>query len=263
MSLSPRFHMRAKADLAKRQSSTTCECSQTVDLFYPMETLSDYMATPYGKCDITASTSNLCPTDYVCACQTESSSSICLPTTVQDTTACNTLYAGLRVQPDTTRWFFASVPTSLAAESGQCGGTTQTPETEFWASTMTLCPEWQACVCQSSGAYSKCIDRTDPSYSGTACPDACSTIRQEFTVSLPPPHSTAKLGGQCGGKCWKGPTNCPIGATCFTETSPTSGAYAECATANPRVQLKIRSNGRYDGINAPVKARAIATRIYF
>ncbi|KAK6347928.1 hypothetical protein TWF718_005748 [Orbilia javanica] len=245
----------------KKRQASTCTCSEFAETFYPMTATSSYMAAPYGKCDISASTSNLCPTDYLCACQTNSTS-ICLPTTVQTTTACGTLYTGPTFLPSTTRWIFASNPTSLAAESGQCGGIVQTTATTFWASSMTLCPVEQACVCQSSGAYSKCIDTTNPAYTGTACPNSCATVRQEFSVSLPPPSATAKMGGQCGGRCWSGPTNCPAGAACFTETSPIPGGYAACATANPGSQLKIRSY-EYEGINIPVRARAIATRIYF
>ncbi|RVD85391.1 uncharacterized protein DFL_003715 [Arthrobotrys flagrans] len=253
--------LEVKANLEKRQDST-CTCLQNVDVFYPITTTSSYMATPYGECDVAALTSNLCPTDYICACQTNTTS-ICLPSTVQTTTACGTLYTGPTTRSNTTRWLFASIPTDLAAVSGQCGGTVPSTATTFWASSMTLCPVEQACVCQSSGAYSKCVDTTDPAYTGTACPNQCATVRQEFSVSLPPPSATAKLGGQCGGRCWRGPTNCPSGATCFTETSPIPGAYAACATANPGNQLRIRSNEGYEGINVPVKARAIATRIYF
>ncbi|KAF3927837.1 hypothetical protein ABW20_dc0102731 [Dactylellina cionopaga] len=82
-------------------------------------------------------------------------------------------------------------------------------------------------------------------------------------VSLPPRTGTAKLGGQCGGGCWTGPTNCPSGASCYTETSPISGGYAACATEKPSSQLLARFNGKNEGIEVPVKARAIATRVYF
>ncbi|EGX52405.1 hypothetical protein AOL_s00043g194 [Orbilia oligospora ATCC 24927] len=253
----------AVARLERRQEPS-CTCPPSADVFYPMNTTSSYMATPYGPCDIAVATSYLCPIDYYCACQ-PSASGMCLPTALEAISAC-TSYTGPTTRSSVTRWFFASVPTNLAEISGQCGGSTQTQITSFWASTMTLCPVTQACVCETSGSYSKCVDNDALPARGTACPaDPCSTIKQEFSVSLPPPHATAKLGERCGGKCWRGPTNCPSGASCFTETSPTPGAYAECATANPGSRLRARSNERFDieGINVPVKAQAIATRIYF
>ncbi|KAK6358006.1 hypothetical protein TWF730_007360 [Orbilia blumenaviensis] len=258
ISLFPELGLRP--NLAKRQNPT-CSCVENADIFYPITQTSSYMATPFGRCDVSASTSNLCPTNYICACQ-GTSSSICLPTTVQTTTECGTIYSGPTDRSPTTKWLFSSIPTYLAVPSGQCGGVFQSTETAYWAPSMTLCPVNQACVCQSSGAYSVCIDTTASGYRGTDCPNPCATVKQEFKVSLPPPSATAKLGGQCGGRCWTGPTNCPIGATCFTETSPVPGAYAECATINPNVRLRVR-NEQYEGINVPARARAMATPIYF
>ncbi|KAK6518308.1 hypothetical protein TWF506_005468 [Arthrobotrys conoides] len=248
----------------ERRQDPVCTCPPEPDVFYPISATSSYMAAPYGACDVAAATSQICPVGYYCACQ-PSTSGMCLPTATDTVSAC-TSYTGPIIRETVTRWLFSSVPTNLAAVSGQCGGITQTRETTFWAETMTLCPVTQACVCETGGSFSQCVDITALESRGTRCPpDPCSTIKQEFIVSLPPPHATAKLGERCGGKCWRGPTNCPAGAQCFTETSPTSGAYAECATANPGSRLRVRSNERFDiaGINVPVRARAIATRIYF
>ncbi|KAK6535089.1 hypothetical protein TWF281_006386 [Arthrobotrys megalospora] len=265
--------IRVKSALEKRQAPT-CSCFTPTEVFYPIETLLPFMAAPYEECDVRASTSRLCPTDYICACQTNQTS-ICVPTTVRTDTACGPMNTGLALRDNVglvlrdeaeldtkiTRWEFQTILTDLAEPSGQCGGTVQATTTTFWAPSMTRCPVYQACACETSG-YSRCIDTSDPAYRGTACPNPCATVRQEFNVSLPPPSATAKLGEQCGGRCWSGPTNCPVGAGCFTEISPIPGAYAACATANPGSQLKIRNEG-YEGFVVPVKARAIATRIYF
>ncbi|KAK6521927.1 hypothetical protein TWF506_002127 [Arthrobotrys conoides] len=259
------FELKARVALAPRQD--TCSCLPPPEtVAYPITTLLPYMAAPYRECDIKAAASNLCPVDYLCACQTNNLTSICVPITAHPKTECLPTFFDQILQkredvPDSTEWEAQTIPTDLAEPDGQCGGKLQPEDEEFWATTMTRCPAGQACACQSAD-YSQCVDTTGTAYRGTECPNSCATARQEFTVSLPPPTATAKLGGQCGGRCWAGPTNCPVGATCFTEKNPDPGAYAACATANPGSQLKIRNNG-YEGLVVPVKARAIATRIYF
>ncbi|KAF3128716.1 hypothetical protein TWF703_009297 [Orbilia oligospora] len=256
------FELQARADLA----SSTCKCLEAPEtVSYAITTLLPYMAAPYKECDIRAVTSNLCPIDYVCACRTNNAS-ICIPTSIRTGTECLPTLSDQILQkreelPDVTEWEAQTIPTDLAEPSGQCGGTIQPEATECEDySHFTLC-NCEACACQSAD-YSQCVDTIGTAYRGTECPNSCATVRQEFTVSLPPPSATAKLGGQCGGRCWTGPTNCPVGATCFTERSPEPGAYAACDTANPGNQLKIRNN-KYEGLIVPVKARAIATRIYF
>ncbi|EPS38715.1 hypothetical protein H072_7561 [Dactylellina haptotyla CBS 200.50] len=251
---------KVKARLERRQDAS-CTCNDFTTVFYPMSTPLSYMATPYGHCDISARESNLCPTDHLCVCQT-SGSSICLPTSVQDNTSCISVYTGPTVQPTTTRWLWSNIPTDLADISGQCGGTTQPTATTYWVTSQTLCPVSQVCACQTSG-YSVCIDGTDAVLRGTECPNPCTSYRYEFSVSLPPPSATAKVGEQCGGNCWAGPTNCPSGATCFTETSPVYGGYAKCATSKPESDYRVRVKERDWGINVPARVRAIATRIYF
>ncbi|KAF3920479.1 hypothetical protein ABW20_dc0106516 [Dactylellina cionopaga] len=245
-------------DLEKRQaSSTNCDCPDA--LTYGLTTLETYMATPFGRCNPSSTVSNLCPTDYLCACQ-QSGTSRCLPTTVAPNTDC-TVYTGPSVLPPVTRWFLSSTLDYGADPSGQCGGIPDTTAAILWTTTKTECPNHQQCVCTKSGQYSGCVDTTASSFSGTDCPNTC---RYEFKVSLPPPTATAKIGGQCGGSCWTGPTNCPSGATCFTETSPSPGAFAMCHTTKPSSTNKLRLKARgEEGIDVPARVQARATPIYF
>lgn len=92
------------------------------------------MAAPYKGCDITASTSNLCPVDYLCTCQTNNTS-ICVPTSVQTATGCIPTFANQIIEKrqdasNITQWEVQTIPTDLAAPSGQCRGTIQSTITE-------------------------------------------------------------------------------------------------------------------------------------
>ncbi|KAK6529453.1 hypothetical protein TWF281_008626 [Arthrobotrys megalospora] len=251
------FSPKDEGALKKRQGSS-CDCVETSTLSYGLNTLEPYMATPFGKCDVSASTSNLCPTDYNCVCQDEGLSR-CLPTKTVSNTECTT-YTGPSVLPKVTFWWLSSTLEYGADPSGQCGGIKQPSATTNWDSQKTDCPRSQACACQKPG-YSICMDTTASDFTGTTCPNTC---KYEFKVSLRPPSATAKIGHQCGGKCWPGPTNCPSGATCFTETSPLPGAYAMCHTTKPDVVRKLRLRARGDeGIDVPARVQARATPIYF
>ncbi|KAF3920197.1 hypothetical protein AA313_de0205642 [Arthrobotrys entomopaga] len=251
--------------LEKRQAGCS-QCFIVPSVTYSLSTPLPYMATPYGGCTITASTSNLCPTDYYCACQTNTTS-ICLPTTAtQAATACTPFSGPLTTGSEWNRvntsfvYTLSSTLPIWAAPSGQCGGVAPTTASTSWNPSQTLCPTSQACACKTAGVYSACVDTTDSNFSGTDCANTC---RYEFTVSLPPPSSTALMNGQCGGSCWNGPTNCPDGASCYTETSPNPGGYAECNTAHGS-RLRVRNIDNADaGIRVPVQARAVATMVYF
>ncbi|RVD83209.1 uncharacterized protein DFL_007605 [Arthrobotrys flagrans] len=242
--------------LQKRGKS--CDCVETTTASYGLTSLEPYMATPFGRCDVSAKTSNLCPTDYNCVCQ-DSTLSRCLPTSTVSNTECTT-YTGASVLPKVTFWWLSSTLEYGADPSGQCGGTKQPSATTSWDPQKTDCPRYQACACQQPG-YSVCVDTSASDFTGTSCPNTC---KYQFKVSLPPPSATAKIGGQCGGTCWTGPTNCPAGATCFTETSPSPGAYAMCHTTKPAAVRKLRLKERgEEGINVPAKVQARATPIYF
>ncbi|EPS39456.1 hypothetical protein H072_6762 [Dactylellina haptotyla CBS 200.50] len=161
ISLSP--GVIARADLEKRQSpDSTCACYDTSPTYYPVETPPSYMATPYGDCNIAAKESNLCPSDFLCACQTNGTSSICLPTTVQATTECNTVYPGPFPSSTETRWLYSYAPTDLAAPSGQCGGSRQPAATTEWSPSQTLCPDGQACQSKMRSFYD--LNHVSPAY---------------------------------------------------------------------------------------------------
>ncbi|EPS44797.1 hypothetical protein H072_1212 [Dactylellina haptotyla CBS 200.50] len=243
-------------DIFKRQDDS-CPCRESQDVTYSLAALETYMATPYGQCNVASTASNLCPTDYLCVCQASGVTSRCLPTTVAQNTICTT-YTGPSVQPDVTRWWLSSTLDYGADPSGQCGGSQQATATTTWITTRTICPQYQACACQTPG-YSSCMGTSDPNFKGTTCP-----VTNEFTIKLPPPSATARNGEQCGGKGWYGPTNCSPGASCYTETSPSPGMFAMCATNTPKPQLRLRLKERGDeGIHVPARVRAIATAIYF
>ncbi|KAK6334885.1 hypothetical protein TWF718_010330 [Orbilia javanica] len=246
----------------KRQVPDTCTCYEPITETYSGTALQTYFALPFSGCTVSASTSNLCPTDYVCACQ-NNGTSICLPTAVQTTTECGTPYSGPTIYPATNfTWELSSPLPDFAFPTEQCGGTLAAAATLSWKTIQTRCPASQSCVCQTASRFSRCIDTTEIPASGV--PADCLTCRYEFNYDLPPPSGTARLGGQCGGKCWTGPTNCPTSATCFTETSPTPGGYAECALTNPAHRLKVRQEGHEVlDINLPARVQAIATPIYF
>ncbi|KAK6335067.1 hypothetical protein TWF718_010509 [Orbilia javanica] len=246
-----------KVPLQKR-AGKACDCVESTTASYGLTSLEPYMATPFGKCDVSAKTSNLCPTDYLCVCE-NSSLSRCLPTSTVSNTECTT-YTGPSVVPKVTFWWLSTTLEYGADPSGQCGGSNQPSPTTSWDPQKTECPRYQACACQKSG-YSVCVDTTVSDFTGTSCPNSC---KYQFNVSLPPPSATAKVGGQCGGTCWTGPTNCPSGATCFTETSPSPGAYAMCHTTKPSTVRKLRLKERgEEGINVPARVQARATPIYF
>ncbi|EPS40001.1 hypothetical protein H072_6427 [Dactylellina haptotyla CBS 200.50] len=255
--------------LEKRQADCP-QCYFAPTITYVLSSTETYMATPYGGCTIGGSTSNLCPTDFACACQTNSTS-ICIPTTVAPATPTCTPYTGpvttgndwtiIGTEPsDTSVWIYtlSSLNPSFADPSGQCGGTIQNGATT-WDPAKTKCPSAQRCACINTG-LSTCINTNDANYRGTECPNTC---KYEFTVSLPAPSETAKLNAQCGGSCWNGPTNCPSGASCRTESSPTSGAFAACVTTGGFVRMKVRSpDGGYEVVdNLPAQVRAVATPV--
>ncbi|KAK6354189.1 hypothetical protein TWF730_008601 [Orbilia blumenaviensis] len=247
----------------KRQANpSTCGCLETKSEFYDITALETYMATPFGRCDIRASTSNLCPTDHLCACQ-NNETSICLPTAIQTITECGTPYSGPTTHTTTQfTWLLSSPLSDFAFPTEQCGGTLAAAATIPWEPTQTVCPATQSCVCQTASRFSRCIDTTDIASNGI--PATCLTCKYEFNYNLPPPSATARLGGQCGGRCWTGPTNCPTSATCFTETLPTPGGYAECALSNPSRRLKVRQEGHEVlDVNLPARVQAMATPIYF
>ncbi|KAK6353988.1 hypothetical protein TWF730_008408 [Orbilia blumenaviensis] len=265
--LEPRDFSPAKNRPLHKRAGKACDCVETSTVSYGLSTLEPYMATPYGRCDVKAETSNLCPTDYNCVCQ-DSSMSRCLPTSTVHNTECTT-YTGASEQPKVTYWWLSSTLKYGADPSGQCGGSAQPDATRSWDPTKTDCPRFQACACKKPG-YSICMDTTDSLFTGTACPMAAAkaksnSCKYEYKgTSLPPPSETAKIGGQCGGTCWTGPTNCPSGATCFTETSPSPGAYAMCHTTKPAAANKLRLKARgEEGINVPARVQAMATPIYF
>ncbi|EPS44990.1 hypothetical protein H072_976 [Dactylellina haptotyla CBS 200.50] len=270
VSLSPAAE--AKELLQKRDdSNSTCACGPQVVYYHYDEPL-PYFALPLNNCTPTATTSRLCPTDYICACKS-SGTSICTPKSVQNTTECGTAnvlaertdlvprdeYDADPTDSITEYYILDSAPTDVAAPSGQCGGTTNPAGTTFWATTMTVCPANQICSCISTG-FSQCVGTTGTSPYNTACP--C-TNEFPYPSNFPGPTATAKLKGQCGGSCWPGPTNCPSGATCYTEKSPNPGGYAYCATAKPTSEYKLRKRDGWHVMNVPARARAIATRIFF
>ncbi|KAF3931483.1 hypothetical protein ABW19_dt0204674 [Dactylella cylindrospora] len=229
---------------------------------YYLSSTMEYMATPYGNCNNDGSgADSSCPTDYICVCQ-QPGSSICLTTLVASDVACGTPYAGPTVQPPTTMWVLTETDTYMAAPWGQCGGTTPTAGTS-WNSAKTACPRDQVCDCQDL-YYSQCIPLTEAAISGTACPSNSWGCQYPTDVTLPPPEATASIWEQCGGRCWTGPTNCPEGASCWTETSPNPGAYAMCDTAKPENDYyKVRLKGRGEAINVPARVQAVATPIAF
>ncbi|RVD83355.1 uncharacterized protein DFL_007746 [Arthrobotrys flagrans] len=247
----------------KRQAEpSTCDCYEPQTELYALKTPEPYMAIAFGECTISASTSNLCPTDFLCACQ-YNGTSICLPTAIRTTTDCGNPYLGPTTYPPTNfTWSLSSPLPDFAYPTEQCGGTLAAAATLSWSTIQTRCPASQSCVCQTASRFSRCIDTTD--IPATGAPTDCLTCKYEFNYNLPPPSATARLGGQCGGKCWTGPTNCPTSATCFTETSPIPGGYAECALTNPSQRLKVRQEGHevFD-VNLPARVQAIATPIYF
>ncbi|KAK6529647.1 hypothetical protein TWF281_008812 [Arthrobotrys megalospora] len=245
--------------LNKRQAST-CGCYEPRTELYPLKSLEPYMATPFGACTISASTSNLCPIDHVCACQA-TGVSMCVPTAAQTTTECGTPYPGPTTYPPTNfTWSLSAPLAEFAFPTEQCGGTLAPYAALSWNPIQTMCPQTQSCVCETASRFSRCIDTTAIA---DGAPTDCLTCRYEFNYDLPAPTGTAQIGGQCGGKCWTGPTNCPTSATCFTELSPTPGGYAQCGFSNPVRQLKVRQEGRHEVMDVPARVQAIATPIYF
>ncbi|KAK6511491.1 hypothetical protein TWF481_000406 [Arthrobotrys musiformis] len=248
--------------LKRQEQPATCNCFEALTETYFTTVAQTYFAMPFEPCTISASTSNLCPTGFLCACQ-YNETSICLPTAVRSTTDCGNPYLGPTTYPPTNfTWSLSSALPQFAFPSEQCGGTLAAAATLSWNPIQTLCPASQSCACQTASRFSRCIDNTELPAGGI--PADCLTCRYEFNYDLPPPSATARLGGQCGGKCWTGPTNCPTSATCFTEKSPTPGGYAECAHSNPSRRLKVRQEGHEVlDVNLPARVQAIATPIYF
>ncbi|KAK6510591.1 hypothetical protein TWF506_009694 [Arthrobotrys conoides] len=250
-----------KHPLEKREGKS-CDCVETETASYGLINTETYMASPFGRCDVRSTASNLCPTDHLCVGQ-DKTFSRCLPTTIVSNTEFTT-YTGPSSQPSITFWWLSSVVKYGADPSGQCGGSTRLPPpAPAWDSLKTDCPYKQACACQEEGVFSVCVDTAAKEFIGTQCPKPKDTCTYKFK-NLPPPTATAKIGGQCGGTCWSGPTNCPKGAICHTETSPSPGAYAMCHTVKPINVKRLRLKGRGDeGIHVPARVQALATPIYF
>ncbi|KAF3187121.1 hypothetical protein TWF106_008353 [Orbilia oligospora] len=258
--LAARDSSPAEKNPLDKRGGKSCECVETETASYALASLEPFMATPFGKCNTQSSTSRVCPTDHFCVPQ-DKTFSRCLPTTVT-LNADYITYTGPAVQPSVTFWWLDpySLPKYAADPSGQCGGTAQPSPAPLWDKSQTKCPHQHACACQQPG-FSICMDTRAKEYTGTACPNTC---KYQFKENLPPPTATAKIGGQCGGSCWPGPTNCPGGATCFTETHPSPGAYAMCHTTKPAAVRKLRLKERAEeGINVPARVQALATPIYF
>ncbi|KAF3091382.1 hypothetical protein TWF569_010786 [Orbilia oligospora] len=249
--------------LNKRQDGpSTCDCYEPLTETYSGTITPTYFALPFQSCDVRDVTSNLCPTDFICACQ-QNGTSMCLPTAVQTETECGTPYSGpttFSLQDFT--WALSSPLAEFAFPSEQCGGSVGIITTLAWRTEQTKCPRSQSCVCESASLHAKCrdIELVPPGLEEGECLTTC---KYEFRLDVPAPTATAILGGQCGGRCWPGPRNCPSSATCFTETGPTPGGYAECGFTNPARKLKVRRDHEVLVGNLPARVQAMATPIYF
>lgn len=169
-----------------------------------------------------------------------------------------------------------------------------------WNGAKTICPVGQACACIARD-YSECIPNPWTLITPIACPpettqnsnanngaqlsadgqvnngdsnqppsqqdDSESSPSDDVVCQYPsdvtpaPSTATAGLFGQCGGSCWIGPTRCPKGASCYTEQSPISGAFAMCAPSPPSPAYKVRL--AREAIDVPARVRARATAIHF
>ncbi|KAK6510777.1 hypothetical protein TWF506_009873 [Arthrobotrys conoides] len=253
--------------LNKRQAEPdTCKCFEGLSETYSTTVPLTYFAMPFEGCDVRDITSNLCPLRFGCVCQ-QTGISMCLPTDIQSDTDCGTIYSGPTTYPlQEFTWLLSGPLPEFAYPTEQCGGVPGITSLA-WRTEQTKCPKTQACVCESVSSgkvlYARCRDTSliPPNLASGGCATTC---KYEFGLDVPPPTATARIGGQCGGRCWPGPRNCPPSATCFTETGPTPGAYAECGYTNPSRRLKVRrDNYQVLSGNLPARVQAMATPIYF
>ncbi|KAK6537597.1 hypothetical protein TWF694_011777 [Orbilia ellipsospora] len=205
-------------EVLQRRQTADVEKRQGGGYTYSLTTLPPWAALPYSKCG----GSTICPNSWYCQCQ-NGASSRCLPTTLASGPC--SVYAGATAYAQC-EFYWPTTDTVHATAFGQCGGYTTANINQAW-DTRTVCPEGQHCAC-SNFWYSQCTSTNLP----TTCPGASiywGCGGQAYT-------SPKASGDYCGGHCFTVsgmPSACPGGMKCYTETGPSPGFAAICASSSP------------------------------
>ncbi|EPS43502.1 hypothetical protein H072_2553 [Dactylellina haptotyla CBS 200.50] len=204
-------------DVVKREPAPAADVErrQGGGYTYSLTTLPNWAALPYSACGGTT----ICPNSWYCRCQTPGSSR-CMPAAG----ACS-VYAGATSYTQC-EFYWPTTDTVHATAWGQCGGYTGANINQAW-DTRTVCPDGQRCAC-SNFWYQQCT----PSNLPTTCPGASTYWGCGGQAYSSPTAS----GDYCGGHCFTVsgvPSQCPGNMKCYTETGPSPGFAAICASSSP------------------------------